>query len=54
MSIIRNFKKKSSITNKYSIDYDLIILVCPVAASGAFFGVRKIYINVGFDKKFDI
>lgn len=54
VSIIRNFKKKSSVTNKYSIDYDLIILVCPVAASGVFFGVCKININVGFDKKFSI
>lgn len=48
--IMRNFKKKSSVTNKYSIDYDLIILVCPVAASGAFFGVCILIIK-GYNEK---
>lgn len=54
VSIVRNFKKKSAVTGKHSIDYDLIILVCPVAASGVFFGVRTININVDFDKEFNI
>lgn len=52
--ILRNLKKKSSVTNKYTIDYDLIILVCPVAASGAFFGVHFLIINAGPNEEFYI
>lgn len=38
-SMISNFKKKMPKENKFLMDYDLIIITLPMAASGALFGV---------------
>lgn len=39
ISFIRSFKKINEITKKYVIDYELILIILPMAASGAIFGV---------------
>jgi hypothetical protein len=39
IAFIRNFKKISDATKKYAVDYELLLIVLPMAATGAIFGV---------------
>lgn len=41
----RHYRTKSQETGKYLMDYDLVMITLPVAASGALFGVHSIKLS---------
>lgn len=54
VGMIKNFKKTSYSTGKYVIDYDLALVILPIAATGAIFGVLLEIYRLGANQKLTI